>query len=330
MPQWLDKFYHYETTHVAGISFVLFSLLVICLLVSRRMNSRVEAAAPAPRRLRQLAETLLANENTPKKNTRTDWLLRKSDWLLYDKLKLLPDARTGRRLNFFLMLLAALLVSHSNRWLLESQNVGLIASHRNNLAQYTLQQAQAGLWQGFAFNALYIILMLLPFILVRKNREFYFDFYALLILLYAALIKINCWPGGCCFGIPWPWGIRYDFLDTTVFPIQLVEFAFYILGAVLCICYMLYAKSYRPGYGCSVCMISYAVTRFFADYLRYHGEGYRLAEANGLFGLTIVQVFCVAGIALAIIWPFVIPLEKKLLDRLAACFHSRRRSLGGS
>lgn len=295
--------------------FVLYCLLAAFFLVSRRMNARVDAVAPAPRQLRRLAQALLTEKSTRLKPIKRALarLLEKADRLLYDKLKLLPDARTGRRLNFFLMLLASWMTSNTYNWFSETRAVMTPLYH---VRDYARDMAQPGMWRSFIGVAVYVFLFLLPFFLIRKNREAYFDITALFMLLYLSFFKLAvCWGYGCCFGIPWPWGVHNDFLDTTVFPVQLFEFAAGVICSILCILFMLYAKSYRPGRGCTVCLLSYAVPRFFWEYLRYTGEDYRFAETNGIFGLTMVQIMCIGGVIVAVAWLFVLPLEKKWMDR---------------
>ena len=257
---------------------------------SRRMNARLEAAAPGPRRLQKL------------------------DWLLVDKLKLLPDERAGKRTNFLWLLLAASLIIVAGDWI----ERGSTAHEALITLRYgdAVPQIQAGLWGAFLFFFLSLIPFTLPLLFARRNREFYLDVWVLFALLHVALKKLlNCWFWDCCFGIPWSHGSYNSILDTTVFPIQLLEFAVGLLLCAVCILYMLYGKSYRPGYGCSVCLISYAAPRFFWDYLRYLGEGYRPVENLGIFGLTMVQTVCIAAVILGIAWPFLLPLEKKLLDK---------------
>jgi len=62
---------------------------------------RAEAPAPALRLLAQWAQAAQAPARPTKTKRGISWLLMKMDWLLYEKLKLLPDTHTGRRLNFF-------------------------------------------------------------------------------------------------------------------------------------------------------------------------------------------------------------------------------------
>ena len=309
--------------------FLFLGLLVLGFQLSRRMNARVEAAAPASSPPRRPVQAFLAKETAlPSSPDLTDfinktkrglaWLLQKTDGLLRDILQLLPDERTGKRLNYFVMLFAAWLVMMSAcDWLPNGKAAALMDALRDSVE--LVPEARWKLFGSFCAFVLCLSLLLLPFFLLEKNREFYFDVTALLALLSLGVQKVVfCWSannGQCCFGIPCSWGVFNVILQATTFPVQLLECALWILGAVLCIFYMLYAKSYAPGRGCSFCAFAYMGTRFFTEFLRYHGEGFRAAEANGLFGLSMVQIVCVVGVALGVAWLFALPLEKKLADR---------------
>lgn len=333
MFRWLDL--AWLNGHFAGALFVLLCLVTGFLLVSRRMNARVEAAAAAPRLLTQLSQSLAPKPAMQKKKgkaaryavkkkgflpekarRRLAWLLEKTDWLVYDKLKLLPDARTGRRLNFFMMLLVCWMTSKAYALFADSALLYRFIARDNGMTQQS-QLDQNGLLRAFFLMLPYVLAWALPFFFARRNREFYFDVLALGFLLCLSAIKlVICWGTGCCFGIPCARGVYNETLDATVFPVQLAEFGVGILCCALCVLFMLFAKSYRPGRGCSFCLLSYAATRFFWDYLRYQGERYRYAETNVIFGLSVVQVVCVAACALALVWLLVLPLEKKMMDRL--------------
>jgi prolipoprotein diacylglyceryltransferase len=167
---------------------------------------------------------------------------------------------------------------------------------------------------------------MLPFFFARKNRGFYFDLYALYLLLVLSLTKFFvCWGIGCCFGVPSAWGIYNETLATTVFPVQFLEFAVGTLLAVGCILYMLYAKSYRPGRASALCILSFVVPRFFWDFLRYRGADYRHAEQNGVLGITMIQTACIAGTALLLVWLFMLPWLMKGMNRLWAFVENRLR-----
>jgi len=349
----------YAAEHFVPLMLALFSPLSVLFLVSSRMNARVEAPAPAPRLLLQLARGIMDGRSSvpPKRRKasrakgrpaaqnqaelplrpatiaflqriRLPWLLRKADWLLHDKLKLLPDAHTGRRLNFFMLLIVCWSALTAHKWFSDNELLIAFETARNG------GMTRTALWQDSFLMLLFMFLfsvplLVLPFYFARKARELYQDMAVLFALLITSIFKlVFCWRKGCCFGIPHWWGVYNDTLDTTVFPVQLFEFAAGILCVVLCILYMLYAKSYRPGRGCSFCLLSYAVPRFFWDFLRYRGRDYRSTEANGIFGLTMAQTVCLAAVAIAIAWLFVLPLEKKLMDRLwvSAVDRLRRRA----
>ena len=293
----------------------LFLLLSICFLISRRMNGRAEAPSSAPRLPPRLAQALLQEEEPSQKKQACAKRLLRSYWLVYDKLKLLPDARTGRRLNFFLLLLISWSVAFLVVRLDNNGAVPALMVIRNyNMAQAA--QVPVAVWNAFSHTLFYIIVFMLPFFFVRKNREFYLDFTALCYFTALTVFKLSCWDSGCCFGIPSAWGVYNSILETTVFPVQIVEFAAGAAGVVFYILYMLFAASYRPGRGCSFCLFFYLASRFFADYLRYRGEGYRQAEASLFFGLTSVQIVCVAGAVVALGWLLVLPLWKKTMDQL--------------
>jgi len=322
--------------------FVLYTLLMVFFFLSRRMNARAEPAEPAPRRLPQLADALIQAQVTPERSNlflffakkmerQLVWLLRKADWLFYDKLKLLPDANSGRRLNFFVMLSTVCVAIIAQLWLSGDKTYNRILHDR----AVTVPDAHAEvvIWRMFLYMALCVFLVALPFLLVRKNRELYLDFVFLLGLLSAALTKvIFCWSNGCCFGIPYPWGVVNDALKTTVFPVQLLEAAIYFAIVFFEILFILYAKSYRPGRGCSFFTFFFMVSRFYQENLRYRGEFYRASEAKSILGLNINtgQLICLLGCALAIAWWLLLPLEKKLMDRLRLFFVGRLRKLAAN
>ena len=329
---------------ISRLGIALFGLLTVFILRSRRMNARLEAPAPAPRRLQQWASALTDQKSRrkppnvfvfflAKAERPVNWLLRKTDWLLYDRLKLLPDAHTGQRINFFLLFYAACYIIWANRILL----TGNAFFYRLlELRDGWITHAEAGLspnamWLLFVILAAAGFVGFLPMLLLpRKNGAFYLDAWSWFMLLFVSLYKLFvCWPTGCCFGIVHPWGVYNARLGTTVFPVQLFEFATGIPILLLCAFYILYAKSYRPGRGFAVCVTGFAVSRFFWEFFRYHGESIRQDEIHGLFGMTMVQTVCVALCILAVLWLiWLLPLEKKLMDRFRRFITGGRRGAG--
>ena len=292
----------YVSRNNAIILFALFSSLSVFFLVSRRMNARLEPSSP----VRLPGPNDKAKEQLAASQPQSDMLAAirgTKQWL------------AERRMSILLLLFASWLVVHGFKWLngstlVESFNVARENGDAAHMIWFALAIAMCGI-----FSALFFI--------AHANREFYIDVIALFILLYTAMYKLfNCWTFGSCFGIPWPWGVYNEVLDTTVFPVQLFEFGLGMILSILCILYMLYGKSYKPGRGCFFCMLSFTVPRFFWDFLRYYGEEYRPLETVVL-GLTPGQIVCMIGVLISVAWLLVLPLEKKLMDRFWA-FAARR------
>jgi len=115
--------------------------------------------------------------------------------------------------------------------------------------------------------------------------------------------------------------------------VQLLEVALIVLGTGLCCIYILFGKTYRPGRGVSFSLLAFMSQRFFVEFLRYSGPEYRLAETRKLLGINGPQLVCLAGAVMAVLWLFILPLEKKLVDRLhnavaalaARCFRKLRK-----
>jgi len=303
--------------------FVLGSLVMLVFVFSRRANARAEAS-PIRLLLPNLAQRILPPKRYGPSRPLTDrqkvirgirngiaWLLQKTDWLLRDKLRLLPDEQKGRRLNYFLLLFSVGLLVFGTALMNWIQSVGLFRS--GGPGKFFLE---------LLLSLLLVGLPVLAFFVLRKNL--YVDAGISFMLLYYAVIKvIRCHYHGCCFGIPCTWGIYNKTIDAAVFPVQLLEAAVLFLCYTLCVLYMIYGKTYKPGRGMSVALILYSIAKFFMEFLRYHGPAYREAEQNVLFGLSAVQLVCIACVVLAIAWLFILPLEKKLADKLWRFLESR-------
>ncbi len=109
--------------------------------------------------------------------------------------------------------------------------------------------------------------------------------------------KIGCAVYGCCYGIPFTYGVTTPFEDHRVFPVQLLESAFCLLIAAFS--YLLQnKKNHRKGTVYPTALILYGVMRFFAEYLRYYSP----AEKTLFFGLSFWQMFSVISIIIGAVW----------------------------
>jgi len=286
--------------------FFIFVSLSLFFLLSKRMNARLEAIPHAAQR-----PALQQEQDAPQPQSDVLAFFRGAR----NRIRRIWQWLATRPVNVFIMLFLSWMVKKGFTWIRYNNIVGLF-----HTARQSDDESQLLIFLGWALAvSLLFSLLLLPFFLVRANREFYFDVTALFLLLCLSFYKLFfCATNGCCFGVPWSWGIYNHHLDTIVFPVQLFEFGVGVFLSFLCVMYMLFGKSYKPGRGCSFVLISFAVPRFVWEYLRYFGEEYRLMESNKLFGLSMVQIVCLVCLFVAVAWLFLLPLEKKLMDR----FHS--------
>ncbi|MCL2446256.1 MAG: prolipoprotein diacylglyceryl transferase [Oscillospiraceae bacterium] len=304
----------------AMLFFIL--LLVLPLLYSRRMNARLLPPSMKLRFLQQLAQGIappklsgkrrqISGQNfarnehivSPRKRIRREkfsravlWL----DWLLCDKLRLLPNAETGRTINVFVVLYFAWASSILMQIALRNQNV--LVFMRTPLQLMLIYIA----W------LLLPLALIIPLVLLKRNRDIYMDFFALFFLWLVSYQKLRCSYWNCCLGVPWT---EIGINRVGAFPIQPLEFAVGALLTIFCLLFMARSRWYKPGRGISLALISYALPRFFWEFLRHR------YDIGWVFGLTVVQVVCIIAILLAIIWWFAVPLAKKVMDWINNLLH---------
>jgi hypothetical protein len=248
--------------------------------------------------------------------TAAGWVLFKNTQWLLRKCRLLPSAETGVYVNVIVLWLLTKIYKPLYG-LFTSTNVSWLP-----LAWSDRRVATASGWLHLLFGyispllALAVIFLVLAFL---QNREVYYDFYGILFLLFIALYRLfGCAAEQCCFGIPWPWGVYNKYLKTIVFPSQYFESAAAFFSVVICVVFMLRAKSYRPGRAAVLAMLLYAPARFAAEFFHYKGDHYRPNLTLNMLGLSAMHWACVAGFVLAGAMWFLLPVEQKLLDAIRA------------
>ena len=112
------------------------------------------------------------------------------------------------------------------------------------------------------------------------------DFAALSLALVLASMRAGCFVGGCCYGVPARWGVRYDastqravdgwrrftpgpIPHTRVIPIQLIS-SLVSLGLFAALLARTLARGGPDGRALPLFMIGYAGYRLFADFFRGH------------------------------------------------------------
>ncbi len=97
--------------------------------------------------------------------------------------------------------------------------------------------------------------------------------------------KIGCAVYGCCYGIPFGYGVSTQFESHRVFPVQLLEALLcFLLFAVMF--YLVTKNKHRKGTAYPLSLILYGVMRFFVEFLRYYPE----AERTYFFGMNFWQL----------------------------------------
>ncbi|MDR1735009.1 MAG: hypothetical protein LBR73_09060 [Oscillospiraceae bacterium] len=227
------------------------------------------------------------------------------------KLRLLPAEDNRQRANVLL----AVLVCVCGSIVVAAYNQSAFVM-RLGTARGSEEVMTWALWSGFLGTIGIALFTIVPFLLVKKNRLLYFDIAGAYMVLMMSFFKFFiCADQGCCQGIPWEGGVYNEMVKAEVFPIQVVEGFAWLLGFMICVAVML-SRKYKPGTGCAVAACSYAIPRFFSDNYRYRTGSYHTAETHGIFGLSIVQNVCIIAVLLSIAWLLLLPVEKKILDRI--------------
>ena len=150
----------------------------------------------------------------------------------------------------------------------------------------------AALQGGFVFYGGFLGALLALFIYVKQFKMRFFDYadlFAAVVPLGHAIGRVGCYFAGCCYGMPYDGPLHVVYTETAgvtplgvpLFPVQLLESALLVLLFVAL--FILYLKTNRPRLTCAVYLVSYAVMRFFLEFLRYD------AERGGFLGLSTSQ-----------------------------------------
>lgn len=127
---------------------------------------------------------------------------------------------------------------------------------------------------------------------VRYSKKYIF-----LLPLLHFFWKIGCFMGGCCFGIPYsgafaiiyPQGVN-ELSGISVFPTPLLE----AVISIIIMCIMVVAsRCINTNYDLMYLLL-YSISRFFIEYLRYHGS--KLMLSMGQIYSLICGSICIAFI----------------------------------
>lgn len=151
---------------------------------------------------------------------------------------------------------------------------------------------------GAIFGVIFVSKML------NLGRLQLMNFSAPLFALFHAFGRVGCFLGGCCYGIPYEYGIAMaDTPDIKRFPVQLLES---LVEFIIC-CLLLYCEKKKDNLNLmKMYLIIYAITRFGMEFLRDD-------DLRGIWiaGLSTSQIIALLTISGCIIHSIVIKKNRK-------------------
>ncbi len=160
-----------------------------------------------------------------------------------------------------------------------------------------------------------IILFALSLVLIANPIK-QIDIYTLLLPLYLIPVKLACFFNGCCWGIPWEYGLynyHYDHPGRQV-PVQAIE-AFFALAIFIFL--LIYKKKAKTGTLYPMYIILYSFTRFFSEFLK--------ADYPNVLGpLKVYHILCIIGFIVGLILFF---LMRKFGEKISDFFEKPQEKI---
>ena len=166
------------------------------------------------------------------------------------------------------------------------------------------------------------LIMLLVFYSLGLRVTERLDTYTLPFYVMVCASKTACHVAGCCYGIPYAWGIErsvsplsgFHFLSRsiTVFPVQLFEAGTIALLVIVMFFYR-NGKHFKRGTLYPLTTLLYAITRFGWEFFRDYGVTEQ-KQTNLLLGLNFWQLVSVAAIVLSIAWLMFVPKQVRRVE----------------
>ena len=148
------------------------------------------------------------------------------------------------------------------------------------------------------------------------------DAYTLPFYVMVCASKIACHAAGCCYGIPYAWGVEHSASplagvlfpgrSITVFPVQFFEAGTVALLVILMSVYRS-SKQFKRGTVYPLTTLLYAITRFGWEFFRDYGIAEQ-KQTNLLLGLNFWQLVSVAAIVLSIVWLILLPKQMRRVE----------------
>lgn len=171
---------------------------------------------------------------------------------------------------------------------------------------YCLENIGKGFYFGFSFFGTVFFIPLFWLISPVFKRKISYrelmNFIAVTLPLELAVIRIGCTLEGCCYGIIFPWGIRYE--NVIRFPVQLMEAC---LDIITFFCLLINERKFKNKINNYVLFVFlYSVVRLICEFFRDDSQT-TLLLTNG-------QFFSIAGLIISssvILYAFLKSRKKK-------------------
>lgn len=126
------------------------------------------------------------------------------------------------------------------------------------------------------------------------------DIFTMCMPIFLFFVKIACFLNGCCWGIPWEYGL-YNYNPHhpgKQVPVQLIEA---ILGLLIFFFLLWYRKRAKPGTMYPMYMIVYSATRFFSEFTK--------ADYPNVLGpLKMYHLLCLTGVIIGLLLLLVVKM----------------------
>lgn len=126
----------------------------------------------------------------------------------------------------------------------------------------------------------------------KRSAAEILDFAAPAFPLFHTFARIGCLLAGCCYGVPWSWGVYIQGEDVVRFPVQLFESLCDALIFAVLMCHNRKSKTCDGNLKIYLC--SYAVCRFILEFFRgdyIRGIWFGVLSTAQIISLLVLAVY---------------------------------------
>lgn len=156
------------------------------------------------------------------------------------------------------------------------------------------------------------LFVILASTLILSNPIKQLDFTTQLLPIHIAVVRLACFCQGCCWGIPWKYGLynhHYDHPGNQV-PVQAIE-AFFALAIFAFL--LIYRRKAKTGTMFPMYMVLYSGARFFIEF-------FTAAYPDIIGPFNMYQILCVIGFVVGLVVFFVM---RKYGEKLSDAFDEK-------